>query len=190
VAENHLFLGQLDSALDEATQAHFKLNVISRKSLLADAELLLGRIGLKQRRFSSVEDHLSSALDGHRDVDDPEAVGFDLAMLIRLAMITGEIEDAKRWSEQLQGHLRDLPRAELLEELQFGLYRGLTWLGEQGVETADPLPHLKAAYREILRKASHLEPQLRHHFLFQIAEHSSIVEAATRAGLPPDEEPA
>jgi len=188
VAENHLFLGQHDKALEEATEAHFKLDVISRKSLLADAELLLGRIGLQQRRFDSVLEHLSAALEAHRDVGDDESVGFDLAMLIRLAINTKETEDASRWSDELLEHLQELPRAELLEELQFGLYRGLTWLRERGAEAADPLPHLQTAYREILRKASHLEPQRRHHFLFQIAEHREILEAATRAGLPLDQD--
>jgi tetratricopeptide (TPR) repeat protein len=188
VAENHLFLGQHARALEEATEAHFKLNVISRKSLLADAELLLGRIGLQQRKFESVREHLSSALEAHREVGDDEAVGFDLAMLIRLAVHTDDTEDALRWSEQLMDHLQSLPRAELLEEIQFGLYRGLSWLGERGESTEDPLPHLKAAYREILRKATHLEPQVRHHFLFQIAEHREILEAATRAGLPLDQD--
>ena len=188
VAENHLFLGQHDKALEEATEAHFKLGVISRKSLLADAELLLGRIGLQQRRFDSVLEHLSAALEAHREVGDDEAVGFDLAMLIRLAINTGQVEEAARWSDQLLEHLLELPRAELLEEIQFGLFRGLTWLRERGTEAADPLPHLQSAYREILRKASHLEPQLRHHFLFQIAEHREVLEAATREGLPLDED--
>ena len=188
VAENHLFLGQHEKALQEAIEAHFKLNVISRKSLLADAELLLGRIGLQQRRFESVRDHLAAALKAHREVGDDEAVGFDLAMLIRLAVNIEEIDDARRWSDQLLEHLQELPRAELLEEIRFGLYRGLTWLREQGETAADPLPHLQAAYREILRKASHLEPQLRHDFLFQIAEHREILEAATRAGLPLDQD--
>jgi len=186
VAENHLFLGQLDKALEEATQAHFQLNVISRKSLLANAELLLGRIGLKKRKFASAREHLSAALENHQGGGNDEAVGFDLTMLIRLAINTEEVGDAQRWSEQLLLHLRELPRAELLEEFQFGLYQGLTWLRDRGEEATDSLPHLKAAYREILRKASHLEPRLRHHFLFQIAEHRQIVEAATRAGLPLD----
>jgi hypothetical protein len=88
----------------------------------------------------------------------------------------------------LAEHLQELPRAELLEEIQFGLYRGLTWLNERGESDADPSPHLQAAYREILRKATHLEPQLRHHFLFQITEHREILEAATRAGLPLDQD--
>ena len=188
VAENYLFMGQHARALEEATEAHFKLNVISRKSLLADAELLLGRIGLQQRKFDSVREHLSLALEAHKEVGDDEAVGFDLAMLIRLAVHTEETEDAARWSEQLAEHLQELPRAELLEEIQFGLYRGLTWLNERGESDADPSPHLQAAYREILRKATHLEPQLRHHFLFQITEHREILEAATRAGLPLDQD--
>ena len=188
VAENHLFLGQHARALEEATEAHFKLNLISRKSLLADAELLLGRIGLQQRKFESVREHLSAALEAHREVGDDEAVGFDLAMLIRLAVHSEETQDVVRWSEQLTNHLQGLPRAELLEEIRFGLYRGLAWLSERGESAGDPLPHLQAAYREILRKATHLEPQLRHHFLFQIAEHREILEAATRAGLPLDQD--
>ena len=188
VAENHLFLGQQERALEEATDAHFKLKVISRKSLLADAELLLGRIDLQQRRFDSVREHLSAALEGHLEVGDAEAAGIDLAMLIRLAVNTEEVEDAARWSDQLTRHLQELPRAELLEEIQFGLYRGLKWLNKLGASEADPRPHLQAAYREILRKAAHLEPQLRHHFLFQITEHREILEAATRAGLPLDQD--
>ena len=77
--------------------------------------------------------------------------------------------------------------AELAEQLHFRLYEALQWLRSRGLSTtSEPLPSLEKAYRELFRKASHLEPELRHHFLFQISEYRNILEAAARAGLTTD----
>jgi hypothetical protein len=42
---------------------------------------------------------------------------------------------------------------------------------------------LKRAYRELLRKAGHLDPDLRQRFLSQIPANQAIITAATRHRL-------
>ena len=48
---------------------------------------------------------------------------------------------------------------------------------------APPTDALKRAYDRLMAKASHLSPELRHRFLFQIPENREIVDEATAAGL-------
>ena len=97
---------------------------------------------------------------------------------------------AEAWAGEVVTEMDDLSGEENEWERQYWdrLLEMYIPVRERGTEAADPLPHLQSAYREILRKASHLEPQLRHHFLFQIAEHREILETATREGLPLDED--
>ena len=66
VAENYLYLGQLERAQEEATKALFQLNLLSRKALLADAEQLLGRIQTRFRQFESAQRHLRKRLARNR----------------------------------------------------------------------------------------------------------------------------
>lgn len=186
VAENHLFLGQLDKAQDEATKALFQLNLLSRKTLQADAEQLLGRVQVGLRRYETALRHFQTALELHRAMDNKVSAAFDLAYLVDLGL-TMEDEDAvAHHTLALEEALKELARPELEEQLHFRLFRGLHWLKRRGRSDADPQPSLERAYRELFRKASHLEPERRHYFLFQIDDYRHIVEAASRAGLSAD----
>ena len=187
VAENYLYLGQLDRAQEEATKALFQLNLLSRKALLADAEQLLGRIQTRFRQFESAQRHLRNALELHREKKNSLATAVDLAYLVKLALAEENDEDVARYTLALQEAIDELTRPELAEQLHFRLYEALEWLRGRGRSTtSEPLPSLERAYRELFRKASHLEPELRHHFLFQISEYRNILEAAARAGLTTD----
>ena len=79
--------------------------------------------------------------------------------------------------------MRDLPNPDLGEILNFRLFRGLDWLSSSGHKLGDPLPYLHRAYQQVLDKASHLQPDLRHRFLFQIPHNQAIIGAATRRSL-------
>ncbi len=183
VAENHLFLGQLENAQEEATKAHFNFNLLSRKAFAADAERLLGRIQMRLRQFDSARRHLVTALEAHRDRQNLLATAFDQAYLIELALIVEDDDEVAQYTLELQDAMGRLSRPELAELLHYHLYRGLERLKAQTRPLGDPLTYLKRAYRELFRKASHLDPELRHDFLFQIAEHREIIEEAARAGL-------
>lgn len=187
VAENHLFLGQLDRAQEQTTRALFQLNLLSRKALLADAEQLLGRIRTRSRQFESAQRHLRNALALHREKDNRLATATDLGHLVKLALTERNDDDVARYTLALQEAIAELARPELVEQLHFRMYEALEWLRSRGQSvTVEPLPSLEKAYREVFRKASHLEPELRHHFLFQISEYRDILSAAARAGLTTD----
>jgi tetratricopeptide (TPR) repeat protein len=183
VAENHLFLGQLEKAQEEATKAHFHFNLLSRKGFAADAEQLLGRIQMRLRQFDSAKRHLDTALESHREKHDLLATAFDQAYLIDLALIVEDNDEVALNTVGLLDAMGKLVRPELAELLHYHLYRGLEWLKDHGRPLGEPLPSLERAYSELFGKASHLQPELRHHFLFQIAEHREIIDEAARAGL-------
>jgi tetratricopeptide (TPR) repeat protein len=186
VAENSLFLGQSDKAQEEVTKALFQLNLLSRKALLADAEQLLGKIQIRLRQNSSARRHLETALGLHREKGNQRSVAFDLAHLLRLALIEENQAEVSRLTTDLEEAVGRLARPDLEEQLHYQLFHGWRWLSQQGDDTAEPKPHLERAYRELFRKASHLDPDLRHQFLFQISEYREILEEGSRAGLTTD----
>ena len=186
VAENHLFLGQFDRAQEEVTKSLFQFNLLSRKALLADAEQLLGKIQIRLRQTGSARRHLDTALELHRQKGNQRSVAFDLAYLVRLALIEENAPEVARLTAELQEAMEILARPDLEEQLHFQLFQSLQWLRQQGEATADPRSHLESSYRELFRKASHLDPELRHQFLFQISEYREILEEGARAGLTTD----
>lgn len=186
IAENQLFLGQLDRAQEEATKALFQFNLLSRKALLADAEQLLGKIQIRLRQNDSARRHLENALELHGQKGNRRSVAFDKDYLLRLAMSEQESDEITRLTSELDEAVKGLTRPDLEEQLYFRLFQSTQWLRNQGKSTLDPAPYLEKAYRELLRKASHLDPELRHQFLFQIAEYREILEEGTRAGLTAD----
>jgi tetratricopeptide (TPR) repeat protein len=183
VAENNLFLGQLEKAQEEATKALFHLNLLSRKALLADAEQLLGMIQIRLRQSKSARRHLETALAMHREKGNQRSVAFDVAHLLQLALIEENPAEVSQLTTDLEEAVRLLARPDLEEQLHFQIFQSWQWQSQQGDDTADPQPHLKRAYRELFRKASHLDPELRHQFLFQISEYRKILEEGSRAGL-------
>ena len=183
VAENYLCLGQPDAALDQARQAHFHLTLLSLSSRLADTEQLMGRIRLSQRRHDDAERHLTTALDSHRAIGNRFAAGLDLGWLLELALLTEKEDRIRSHTGDLREIVSTRDQADLGEQLDFRLYQGLVWLTDHGYKVGDPLPYLERAYQEILRKASDLEPELRHSYLFQIPDNLEITETATRCHL-------
>jgi len=186
VAENNLFLGQLDKAQEEATKALFQLNLLSRKALLADAEQLLGKIQIRLRQNDSARRHLKTALDMHREKGNQRSVAFDLAHLVQLALVEENKADVSRLTTALEEAVELLPRPDLEEQLHFQLFQSCQWQRQQGETSADPQSYLGKSYREVFRKASHLDPDLRHQFLFQISDYREILEEGSRAGLTTD----
>ncbi len=183
VAKSLLNLGQPESALGEARQAHFQLSMLSLEEPLADAEELLGRIRFGQRKFEEARSRFETALGLHRKQGDAKACGFDQAWLLETALALDDDPAIRKFVADLKSTMTDLGEFDLSEILSFRLYRGLDWLREHGRKVGDPLPYLERAYRQVLRKAGHLEPAQRHRFLFQIPDNQAIVEIATRQGL-------
>ncbi len=188
IAENQLFLGQLDRAQEEATKALFQFNLLSRKALLADAEQLLGKIQIRLRLHDSARNHLENALELHGQKGNLRSIAFDKAYLLKLAMLDEKTEEIARLTSELDEAVKGLARPDLEEQLHFRLFQSTRWLRHRGKPAPEPEPFLEQAYRELLRKASHLKPELRHQFLFQISEYREILEEGSRAGLATDPE--
>ena len=102
IAENQLFLGQLDRAQEEATKALFQFNLLSRKALLADAEQLLGKIQIRLRLNDSARRHLENAVELHGQKGNLRSIAFDKAHLLRLAMIEENSEEIARLTAELE----------------------------------------------------------------------------------------
>ena len=89
----------------------------------------------------------------------------------------------RRYAIDLKALLDRVDRLDMGERLQLRMFRGLEYLSNKGHKVVDARSHLETAYREVLRKASHLEPDVRHRFLLQIDDNQAIVDAAARLGL-------
>ena len=183
-AENQLDLGHAEDALEEARRAHFQLSLGGSAAALADAEQLLGRTLLKRRALGDAERHLTAALTAHDAAAHLEAAAKDESWLVETALAREDAEAVRHHVNRLIDRLRLLPDTDRSETLDFRAFRALSWLAERGRQgDGDPDDHLARAYRELLRKASHLAPDVRHRFLAFEAEHQAILDAATRRGL-------
>ncbi len=183
VAKNYLHLGQPEAALKEAREALFHLELLSLPGPTADAEALLGRIHLAQRRYEEARKHLATALATHRSLELEHAAAFDLAWLLEIALSSDDAEGVRRYAVDLKALIDRLERIDLGERLQLRMFRGLEYLSSRGHKVMDARRHLESAYNEVLRKAVHLQPEARHRFLLQIADNQAIVDAAARLGL-------
>ena len=190
VAKNYLHLGQPDAALKEAREALFRLELLSLPGPTADAEALLGRIHLAQRQYEEARKHLATALATHRSLALEHPSAFDLAWLLDVALGSDDVERVRRYAVDLKALVDRVDRLDMGERLQLRMFRGLEYLSDRGHKVVDARSHLEAAYREVLRKASHLEPEARHRFLLQIDDNAAIVDAAARLGLTTQTEPA
>jgi tetratricopeptide (TPR) repeat protein len=183
VAENFLLLGQPGAALENARKAHFQLTLLSLEPHLANAEQLLGRICLAQRQYEEAEAHLRVALERHKEQGNQLASGFDRAWLLEMALMEKNDEGIRRQAIGLREMVANLDQTDRSEQLDYRLYLGLDWLNKRGHNVGDPVSYLERAYRELLRKASHLRPDQRHQFVYQNEENQAIVDAAAQQGL-------
>ncbi|MGH9464344.1 MAG: tetratricopeptide repeat protein, partial [Thermoanaerobaculia bacterium] len=183
LAQNLFDLGQDDRAFEEAGRARFELELLSFASLVADADQLLGRIQLRRRRFDEARQHLAAARETHLRTEELEAVAFDEAWLLEAALSTDQSNAAERSLRALLDRRARLERPELAERLDYRIFRGLDWLAARNVPAEEARPYLERAYEQVLAKAGHLAPELRHRFLLEVPANREIVEAATRLGI-------
>jgi tetratricopeptide (TPR) repeat protein len=186
VAENTLQLGQPRPALAEAQEAVFHLSLLSPSGTVGDAQRLLGRIYLAQRRENEARRHFREAVALHRKHHDPAAVAFDHACLLRLALEWPVREEMEPLVEAVAGFLETHPYPDMGERLDFVLFRtldGLAGRGQAGGRIDERREYLERAFRVLMRKTNFLDPELRHRFLFQVPDNDAILRAATEHGL-------
>ena len=186
VAENTLELGQPRPALEEAKEAAFHLSMLSPSGMVGDAEQLLGRIHLAQKKANEARRHLRTARDLHEKHGDPTAVIFDQSWLLRLALDWPVRETVEDLVEEIAYFLENHPYPDLGERLDHVLFLALEKLakkGEIGGRIERREEYLERAYKAILQKTQHLDPELRHRFLFQIPENDAILKTAAERGL-------
>lgn len=185
IAENHLHLGNVSQALAEARQAHFRLSLITNAPLLGDVELLLGQILMRQHQEDAAREHFQEALRTHRRLADPQRQALDHSWLLELSLREGDREGLLRQSQALEAGLARLAVTPDDEILGFRLFKAFDWLERRQIAVPAALPFLERAYRELMRKTAYLEPEQRHHFLFQNREHEELLAAAAKYQLAP-----
>ena len=182
-AENHLVLGNVGQALEEARQAHFHLSLIAEIALLGDAEQLLGRLALRQRRMGDARTHLEEARRIHLRHRDELAACHDTAWLLELTLAEGDREPMLANANRLEEMLRQIQSPRRKEVLLLRLFKAFEWLRHRQMPVPEARDYLRQACDELLRKTAFLEPDKRHAFLFQIPEHEELLDAATRHGV-------
>jgi tetratricopeptide (TPR) repeat protein len=186
VAETELALGHLAAADKAAQEALFHLEIHSPAVIVGDAERLLGRIRLAQKRSGPARQHFVKALAHHKKADDLAAAASDRSWLLRLALEWPVREEIEPATEALATFLATQPYPDIGEWLDLRLFEGLGALRKLGVTTdrvRQRRIHLERAYQTLMRKTGFLEPAQRHRFLFQVQDNDAIVQAATRNGL-------
>ena len=186
VADNTLQLGQPRPALAEAQEAAFHLSLLAPSGTVGDAQQLLGRIHLAQRKDNEARRHFQAAMAEHRKHHDPAAVAFDHACLLRLCLAWPVREEVEPLADAIAGFLETHPYPDMGERLDFIVFRALDGLarrGESGGRIGARREHLERAFRVLMRKTNFLDPELRHRFLFQVPDNDAILRAATEHGL-------
>jgi tetratricopeptide (TPR) repeat protein len=183
VAMNYADLGQFDAALEAARKAHFQLTMASAEEQLAETEMTLGMIHLRQGRTQDARRRFEEALTRFRDLGKGLETSFVLAYLIEVSVAQEDAEAIRTFTAELKNRLKKLPPPDQGEILDFRIYRGLEWLSNQGFKVGDPASFLARAYKSVLSKAENLPQQERQRYLFQIPANQEIVDSATRKGL-------
>jgi len=186
LAETELQLGRAQEALVGAQEALFHLSLVGRPGARGDAEQLLGRVHLVRRREREARSHFEAALALHADDGDRAAAAFDRTWLLRLALAWPLAEEIEPLVDEIVGYLESNRYPELGEWLDLAVWQALEALARLGVEGDRVRARhrfLARAYRTLMRKASYLESEARHTFLFRLPENDAILRAATAAGL-------
>ncbi len=132
VAENYLHLGQSELALQEARKAHFHLSLTDGGKQLGDAEQILGRIRLRQRRYEDARQLFESAILSHQQHGDVLAATFDRAFLLETSIAVSDHRRIEELCAALDAVLETLRYPELGEMLDLRLYQGTDWLRQRG----------------------------------------------------------
>lgn len=183
VAESHLDLGQLDAALSEARKALFSLSLVAEVEARADAERVLGKVLLRQRRPEEADARFAEAERILRATDGDRDLLVVLSLRLDAAIASGRAPAVERAMSALEQERKLRPEVPTTPFLELRLWRGAEWLGGHGAGQRDPLQHLRRAYDELLRQTGFLAPDLRQRFLSQVPDNAAILDAATRAGL-------
>lgn len=183
VAMNYADLGQFDAALEAARKAHFQLTMASADEQLAETEMTLGMIHLRQGRTDDARRRFEEALGRFRELGKNLETSFVLAYLIEVSVAQEDAEAIRSFTAELKNRLKKLPPLDQGEILDFRIYRGLEWLSNNGFKVGDPASFLARAYQSVLTKAQNLSQEERQRYLFQIPANQEIVDSATRKGL-------
>ncbi|MFQ5525511.1 MAG: tetratricopeptide repeat protein [Thermoanaerobaculia bacterium] len=183
VAMNYVDLGQLDAALEEARKAHFQLTMSSAEEQLAETEMTLGIIHLRQRRYADARRRFEEALERFHKLDKSNEGTFVLAYLVEVSVAQEDPDAIRSFTAELRNKLKKLPPPDLGEILDFRIYCGLDWLAQNGFKVGNPASYLARAYRSVMTKAENLDQELRQRYLFRIPTNQEIVDSATRKGL-------
>ncbi len=183
LARTHADLEQYDKALAQARQVQFEMDLLSMSAELADAEQLVARIEISRRRYDDAGEYLERALAQHREAGNSRGAAVDHALAIGLGIATEDGSMLRQHTAELEELLPDLHHSSEIESLNYRMYEGLSWLRLHDAKVEDPRKFLEQAYAEVLRKAFPLDPEQRHHYLFEVADNRAIVEQATREGL-------
>ncbi|MCZ6508432.1 MAG: tetratricopeptide repeat protein, partial [Acidobacteria bacterium] len=183
LAETLLDLEQLDKAMIEARQVHFKMDLLSMPAELADAEQLIGRIELVHRKYELARTYLENALKQHSAQDNARGAALDHTWLIDLGLAAEDGSSLREHTAGLKELLPELQQSSIVESLNYCMFQGLSWLRLHDPRVEDPRAYLEKAYREVLRKAFPLDPDRRHQFLFEVTDNRDILDLAAHEGL-------
>lgn len=183
VAMNYVDLGQFDAGLEEARKAHFQLTMSSADEQLAETEMTMGIIHLRQRRYADAQRRFNEALAQFRKLDKSNEAALVLAYLVEVSVAQEDADAIRSCTAELKNKLKKLPPPDLGEILDFRIYRGLDWLSRHGFKVGDASSFLARAYGSVMAKAGNLNQELRQRYLFQIPTNLEIVDCATREGL-------
>lgn len=186
LAEALLGLGQPRTAEEVAQEAAFHLSLLASSGTVGDAEQLLGRIQLAQRKTSEARRHFQSAMVEHDKHHHATSLAFDRSWLLQLAQEWPSREEIEPLVEKIVGYLETHPYPDLGERLDYRVFAALDALAKKGVSSpwvGQRDKYLERAYNALMRKTGYLDAELRHRFLFQVPENDAILTASSERGL-------
>ncbi|MBZ0112095.1 MAG: tetratricopeptide repeat protein, partial [Thermoanaerobaculia bacterium] len=185
LAENLLDLAfHGNAALDEARRAHFRLTLVDNSPHLGLAERTLGRIHLRQQNGPTARQHFQRALELHRKLHHEPEMARDLSWMLIEAQERRSRDDVEPLVRELIELRENVLQADRGELIDYRIYDALQWLDSRGSSPPQPpVQYLRRAYRELLRRTADLDQEQRSTYLQQVAEHQSIVRAATEHQL-------
>ena len=184
LAESHLLNLELPEALRQARRAHFQLALLRQERHMAQAEQLLGRILLQQKSHESARQRLESALRLHLDHRLLQGAIHDQRWLLEQALELADTAAVESLARNTSLLLESVSYPERGEHVDLRLFQAHEWLRSRGAGDApDPLPFLRRAHAQLLRRAEPFDAALRHNFLFQVPQNREIVELAAARGV-------